>query len=90
MNVKQKMLNYLSKADGRNTFTVKQARSLFKVQNVSARIDELRKEGHMIYTNEKVLSDNRRISFYKLGRPSKKVISAGIQALRAQGVRSFT
>jgi predicted transcriptional regulator len=90
MVAKQKLLNYLSKTDGYNTFTVAQARSMFKIQNVSARIDELRKEGHMIYTNEKTLDDGRKIKFYKLGKPSKKVIAAGIQALRQQGERAFT
>lgn len=90
MNAKQKLLNFLSKTEGRNTFTVNQARSMFKIQNVSARIEELRKEGHMIYTNEKTLEDGRKIRYYKLGKPTKKVVAAGIQALRQQGERSFT
>lgn len=90
MTAKEKLLNYLSKTEGYNTFTVAQARSMFKIQNVSARIDELRKEGNMIYTNEKVLPDGRRINYYKLGKPTKKVIAAGIQALREQGERAFT
>lgn len=90
MVAKEKLLKYLSKTDGYNTFTVSQARSMFKISNVSARIDELRKEGHMIYTNEKVLDDGRKVKFYKLGKPSKKIIAAGIQALRQQGNRAFT
>ncbi len=88
-SAKQKILNFLSKEDGYNTLTVAQARSRFGIQNVSARVEELRNEGHCIYTNTKTLSDGRRINFYRLGSPSKRVVAAGVEALRKQGVRAF-
>ena len=88
-SAKQKILNFLSKEDGYNTLTVAQARSRFGIQNVSARVEELRSEGHAIYTNTKTLSDGRRINFYRLGTPSKRVVAAGVEALRQQGVRAF-
>ena len=56
MSVKEKILNYLSRNSGYNTLTTAQARARFGISNVSARIDELRKEGHSIYTNQKTLS----------------------------------
>lgn len=89
MSVKQKILNFLSKQDGYNTLTVAQARARFGCNNVTARIEELRSEGHAIYTNTKTLADGRRISFYRLGTPSKRVVAAGVEALRQQGVRAF-
>tara|TARA_R110000868_G_scaffold163660_1_gene395969 strand:- start:1001 stop:1273 length:273 start_codon:yes stop_codon:yes gene_type:complete len=89
MSVKNKILSFLSKKEGYNTLTVAQAQSRFGVRNVSARIGELREEGHSIYTNTKTLSDGRKISFYRMGKPSKKVVAAGIMALRSQGDRSF-
>ena len=49
------MLGALTQKSGYNTFTVKQAQKRFGVKNVSARIEELRKEGHCIYTNTKNL-----------------------------------
>ena len=52
-SAKQKILAYLSKTDGYNTLTVRQARARFGITNVSARIDELRKDGYAIYTNTK-------------------------------------
>jgi hypothetical protein len=88
-SVKQKMLETLSKTEGYNTFTVAQAQARFGIKNVAARINELREEGHSIYTNTKTLSNGRKISFYRLGTPSKKVIAAGIAVLRAQGIRTF-
>lgn len=89
MSAKQKILNYLSKNSSYNTLTTAQARARFGITNVSARINELREEGHAIYTNTKTLEDGRKITFYRMGAPSKKVVAAGIAALRSQGDRAF-
>jgi predicted ArsR family transcriptional regulator len=88
-SAKEKMLAALSKTGGYNTFTVAQAQHRFGITNVAARINELREEGHAIYTNRKTLANGRTISVYRLGTPSKKVIAAGIAALRKQGDRVF-
>lgn len=66
MNAKQKILKYLSKQDGKNTATAKQFRFMFKIKNVYARIGELRKEGHQISTNFKLMKDGRKVAFYTL------------------------
>ena len=88
-SAKQKILAYLSKTDGYNTLTVRQARARFGITNVSARIDELRKDGYAIYTNTKTLEDGRKISYYKLGKPTKAIVAAGVEYLRLQGVNAF-
>jgi hypothetical protein len=88
-SVKEKMLAALSKTDGYNTFTVAQARARFGVTNVAARIGELREEGHPIYTNTRTLANGRKISFYRLGQPTKRMVAEGIKALRAKGVSTF-
>ena len=84
MSAKQKILNYLSKDNGYNTLTAAQIRSRFGITNVGARIEELRAEGHCIYTNKKTLSDGRKITYYKLGRPSKAMIAAAHALLGAE------
>jgi biotin operon repressor len=89
MSVKQKILSFLSKDDGYNTLTVAQARARFGITNVAARIDELRKDGYSIYTNTKSLEDGRKVTFYRLGSPSKRVVAAGVQALREAGFNAF-
>jgi len=78
-SAKQKILNYLSKTEGYNTLTVAQARARFGIQNVSARIDELRQEGHVIYTNKKVV-DGKKVAFYRMGKPTKALVKAALKA----------
>jgi len=80
LSAKEKMLNALRKTDGYNTFTVAQAQRRFGIKNVSARIEELRKEGHCIYTNSRVLADGRKINFYRLGTPTKAMVKAALSA----------
>jgi hypothetical protein len=80
LSAKQKMLATLKKSEGYNTFTTAQAQSRFGISNVSARIDELRQEGHCIYTNTRKLSDGRKISYYRLGNPTKEMVKAALRA----------
>ena len=89
MSAKAKILSYLSKSDGYNTLTVNQARARFNVQNVAARINELREEGHAIYLNTRTNTNGNKVSFYRLGAPTKRMVAAGIAAIRLQGERAF-
>lgn len=66
MTAKQKILSYLSKTPGR-TLTTKQARARFKIVNVAARIEELRKDGHAINLNIQKTKDGRKKYFYSMG-----------------------
>ena len=84
MSAKDKILNYLSKEGPYNTLTVAQAQSRFGISNVGARIEELRAEGHCIYTNKKTLADGRRITYYKLGKPTKAMIATAHAILGAE------
>ena len=79
LSAKQKMLAALKKKEGYNTFTVKQAQRRFGIKNVSARIDELRQEGYCIYTNTKKLEDGTRVSYYKMGMPTRKLVQAALR-----------
>ena len=79
LSAKQKMLAALKQTSGYNTFTVKQAQRRFGIQNVTARIDELRQEGNCIYTNTKVV-DGKKVAYYRLGTPSKALVQAALRA----------
>ena len=79
LSAKQKMLNALQQTSGYNTFTVKQAQRRFGITNVTACIDELRQEGHVIYTNKKVV-DGKKVAFYRLGKPTKGLVKAALKA----------
>ena len=89
MSAKSKILSYLSKTDGYNTLTANKMQSVFGVANPSATVNELRNEGHAIYHNSRVNANGEKVSFYRLGQPTKRMVAAGIAALRAQGERAF-
>ena len=74
VSAKQRMLNFLKKTEGANSFTVKQGRRQFGVKNVAARIEELRKDGF------KILTETRKtgVSAYRLqsNKPLRQSIVA--------------
>ena len=79
LSAKQKILNYLNKHSDRG-LTVSQARSMFGIQNVSARVDELRQEGHCIYTNTVRRGDGTKVRAYRMGKPTKAMVRAALSA----------
>ena len=76
MSAKQKILSALQQTSGYNTFTTRQAQRRFGVQNVGARIHELRNEGYCIYSNP---TPSGEVS-YRLGTPTKSLVQAALQA----------
>jgi len=89
MSVKSKILAYLSKDSEFNTLTANKMRSVFGVKNPSALVDELRKEGNAIYLNTRINANGDKVAFYRLGTPTKRMVAAGIAALRQTGFRAF-
>lgn len=88
-SVKSKILAYLSKDSAYNTLTAAKMQSVFGVANPSATINELRNDGHAIYLNSRINSNGDKVSFYRLGVPTKRMVAAGIAAIRKQGERAF-
>jgi predicted transcriptional regulator len=89
MSAKAKVLAYLSKDSEFNTLTANKMQSVFGIKNPSAVINELRSEGHAIYRNTRTLSTGEKVSFYRLGTPTKRMVAAGILALRQHGISTF-
>jgi len=89
MSVKSKVLAYLSKDSAYNTLTATKMQSLFGVANPSAVINDLRNEGHAIYLNSRINANGDKVSFYRLGSPTKRMVAEGIAAIRSQGERAF-
>jgi hypothetical protein len=89
MSAKQKVLAYLSKDSSYNTLTAAKMQSVFGVKNPGALVDTLRKEGNAIYLNSRINSNGEKVSFYRLGTPTKQIVAAGILALRQHGVSTF-
>jgi hypothetical protein len=89
MSAKSKVLAYLSKTGTFNTLTAAKMQSVFGIANPSATINELRNEGYSIYLNTRNTQSGTKVSFYRLGTPTKRVVAAGIAAIRSQGQRAF-
>ena len=89
MSAKQKVLAYLSKDSSYNTLTAAKMQSVFGIKNPSATINELRSEGNAIYLNTRINANGEKVSFYRLGTPTKRMVAAGIAALRQAGVSTF-
>jgi len=79
LSSKQRILNALKQTSGYNTFSVKAAQKRFGIKNVPARIEELRQEGHCIYTNSRKVN-GKKVSFYRLGTPTKAMVKTALQA----------
>ena len=62
-SAKTRMLNYL--ANGRD-ITTNQARHTFGIENVAARVYDLREDGYPIYTNRKNINGHT-VNVYRLG-----------------------
>jgi Helix-turn-helix domain len=71
INAKTRLLSYLSK-DAGSTLTVAQARSRFKIANPTARIADLRKEGHNIVTTMRTGRDGIERAVYSLAPTATK------------------
>lgn len=80
MSAKSQILRYLS--TGR-TLSTEEARNRFFIENVSARIFELREEGYPIYTNVRNDWCGDRVFVYRLGTPSRSMKAAA----KARGVK---
>ena len=80
LSAKTRILNFLSKSEGYNTLSVAQARARFGIQNVAARIDELRQEGNVIYTNTKTRGDGSKVAVYRMGKPTKAMVRTALKA----------
>ena len=91
LNFKDKLLASFSNPVY-NTLTVAQASARYHVASstVTRAVRELRLEGNPIYTNRKTLDDGRKISYFRLGLPSKSYkrnLKAGRNAL---AIRALT
>jgi len=74
VSTNKKLLAFFKSKGAYNTLTARQAEARFGVKNLSAHVAVLRNEGHAIYTNRKTLADGRKITFYRLGKPSKRYV----------------
>ena len=81
-SAKTRMLNYLKSG---YDITTDQARSRFGIENVAARVYDLREDGYPIYTNRKNINGERAL-VYRLGTFPKR---ARTQAEKRAALTTF-
>ena len=77
----QRVLNLLEKGQPESRKTL---RDRFELKTPRAMIDKLRLEGNMIYINK-----TSKGTTYRIGKPSKAIIAAGIKKLYGKSLYSY-
>ena len=84
MSKQAKLLNYLSTGA---SVTARQISGSFGLKNPHQAIRQLRGQGHCIYSNKSTLADGTGTTKYRIGRPSKRMVSVANAVL---GASAFT
>jgi hypothetical protein len=61
--------------------TASQASKRFGIKNVSAEVSRIRQSGFAVYANTRVAGNNVKVTEYRLGTPSRKIVAAGYRAM---------
>lgn len=63
------------------TLTQAEARKRFGVGNLSAEATRIRQAGFAVYADQRVAGNGVRVTEYRLGTPSRKIVAAGYRAM---------
>lgn len=63
--------------------TAAQIEARFGVGNARATVSDLRFDGFAIYANKRTDTKGRTKTFYRLGKPSRRIVAAGYRAMAA-------
>jgi hypothetical protein len=61
--------------------TASQATKRFGIKNVSAEVSRIRQNGFAVYADQRVAGNGVRVTEYRLGTPSRKLVAAGYRAM---------
>jgi len=84
MSISNKVFNLLVKEE--REATAKQMASWFGTtpDTIAARVSEMRtQKGIAVYANKRTDSKGRTATFYRVGKPTRRVVAAGYRALAA-------
>jgi hypothetical protein len=65
------------------TLTASQIAKRFSIKNPTATISEIRHAGFAIYGNQRTAGNGVRVTEYRHGKASRRIIAAGYKALAA-------
>ena len=61
--------------------TASQAQKRFGIKNISAEVSRIRQAGYAVYANKRVAGNGVAVTEYVIGKPSRKLVSAGYKAI---------
>ena len=64
-----------------DTLTASEAKKRFGVGNLSAEASRIRSHGYCVYADHRVAGNGVKVTEYRLGTPSRKLIAAGYKAM---------
>jgi hypothetical protein len=67
----------------RETLTESQISKRFGIKNPTATISVIRQRGYAVYANERVAGNNVRVTEYRHGEASRKMVSLAYKAMQA-------
>ena len=53
----------------------------FGIKNISAEVSRIRQAGYAVYADNRVAGNHVRVTEYRLGTPSRKIVAAGYRAM---------
>jgi len=83
MSNQERVLEMLSANSAGKGLTAAQLESRLDIGNARAEVSRLRMQGVAVYANQHTDTKGRTKTFYRIGRPSRRVVAAGYQAIAA-------
>lgn len=81
INENTKTFKLLSALQSGDRVSASQASKRFGIQNISAEVSRIRQSGFAVYSNQRVAGNHVKVTEYRLGTPSRKLIAAGYKAM---------
>jgi hypothetical protein len=81
-NEETKTYRLFSALQSGERITASQATKRFGIKNVSAEVSRIRQNGFAVYADQRVAGNGVRVTEYRLGTPSRKLIAAGYRAMQ--------
>ena len=80
-NPKTKTYKLFSALNSGETVTASQAEKRFGIKNISAEVSRIRHSGFAVYANSRKAGNGVKVTEYKIGKPSRKIVAAGYLAM---------
>jgi len=58
------------------------AQSRFGIKNMSAEVSRIRQAGYAVYANTRKSGNGVKVTEYKIGKPSRRLVAAGYRAIQ--------